>query len=102
MMNIRKTSSKSNSTPNLTKPKSTPTPETPTVPHPHENDQILLENIRTIVRDKLSGHETAIKEIINSNMKSKIERLDKLSTEKVELTKSLEHIQDQLDYKLKT
>ena len=35
-------------------------------------------------------------------MKSTHERLDKLSTEMAELTKSLEHTQDQLDDKLKT
>ena len=50
--------------------KLTPTPETLTVPHPHENDQILLKTIRTIVKDELSAHEVAITEIINSNMKS--------------------------------
>ena len=35
-------------------------------------------------------------------MKSTNERLDKLSTEMTELTKSLEHTQDQLDNELKT
>ena len=35
-------------------------------------------------------------------MKSTNKQLDKLSTEMVELTKSLEHTQDQLDDELKT
>ena len=79
-----------------------PTPETLTATHPHENDQILLETIRTIVKDEPATHEAAIKELRNSNMKSTNERLDKLSTEMAELTKSLEHTQDQLDDELKT
>ena len=58
-------------------------------------DQIFLETIRTIVKDELAAHEAAIKKLINSNMKSANEWLDKLSTEVAELTKSLEHIQDQ-------
>ena len=102
MVNTKKASSKSKSTPNVTILKSTPTPETPTVTHPHENDQILLETIRTIVKDELAAHEAAIKELINSNMKPTNERLEKLSTEMTLLTKILEHTQDQLDEELKT
>ena len=49
MVNTKKGSSKSKSTPNVTILKSTPTPEIPTAPRPHENYQILLETIRTIV-----------------------------------------------------
>ena len=86
----------------IIKSKSTPIPETPTAPCPHENDQILFETSRTIVKDKLSAHEAATEEILNSNMKSTNERLEKLSTEMAELTKSLEHTQDQLDDQLKT
>ena len=97
MVNTKKASSKSKSTPNVTILKSTPTPETPTVTHPHENDQILLETIRAIVKDELAAHEAAIKELINSNMKPTNERLEKLSTEMTLLTKILEHTQDQLD-----
>ena len=102
MVNTKKASSKSKSTPNVTILKSTPTPETPTVTHPHENDQILLETIRAIVKDELAAHEAAIKELINSNMKPTNERLEKLSTEMTLLTKILEHTQDQLDEELKT
>ena len=102
MVNTKKASSKSKSTANVTILKSTPTPETPTATRPHENDQILLETIRTIVKNELAAHEAAIKELINSNVKSTNERLDKLSTEMAELTKSLEHTQDQLDDELKT
>ena len=91
MVNTKKASSKSKSTPNVTILKSTPTPETPTATRPHENDQILLETIRTIVKNELAAYEAAIKELINSNVKSINERLDKLSTEMAELTKCLEH-----------
>ena len=102
MVNTKKASSKSKSTPNVTILKSTPTPETPTAIRPHENDQILLETIKTIVKDKLTADKAIIKKLINSNMKSTNERLDKLSTEMTELTKSLKHSQDQLDDELKT
>ena len=102
MANTKKASSKSKSTPNVTILKSTPTPETPTAIRPHENDQILLETIKTIVKDKLTADKAIIKKLINSNMKSTNERLDKLSTEMTELTKSLKHSQDQLDDELKT
>ena len=102
MVNTKKASSKSKPTPNVTILKSTPTPETLTATRPHENDQILLETIRTIVKDELPAHEATIKKLINSNMKSTNKQLDKLSTEMAELTKSLEHTQDQLDEELKT
>ena len=102
MVNTKKASSKSKSTANVTILKSTPTPEIPTATRPHENDQILLETIRTIVKNELAAHEVGIKELINSNMKSTNKRLDKLSTEMSELTKSLEHTQDQLHDELKT
>ena len=100
MLNTKKESSKSKATPIVTTLKLTPTPETPTATRPHENYQILLETIRTIVKeDELAANEAAIKELINSNMKSTNERLDKLFTDMTELTKSLEH---QLDDELKT
>ena len=41
-----------------------------TVTRPHENNQILLETIRTMVKNELAAHEAAIKELINSNMES--------------------------------
>ena len=47
MVNTKKPSSNSKSTRNVTIRKSTPTPETPTATRPHENNQILLETIRT-------------------------------------------------------
>ena len=70
MVNSKKASSKSKSTPNVAIFKSTPTPETPTTPRLHGNYQIFLETIKTIVKNDLSAHVVAVKEIINSNMKS--------------------------------
>ena len=67
-MNAKKASSKSKSATNLTILKSTPTPETSTAPCTDENDQILLETIRTIVKDELSAHEAAI--IINYKLQN--------------------------------
>ena len=102
MVKTKKASCKSKSTPNVIIFPLTPTPETLIATRPHENDQILLETIRTILKDKLAAHKAAIKELKNSKMKSTNERLVTLSTEMTELTKSLEHTQDQLDNKLKT
>ena len=68
---------------------------------PYENDQILLATIRTTIKDELSAHKVAIKEITNSNMKSRNERLGKLFAEMANLNKCLEHTQEQLDDKLK-
>ena len=101
MVNTKKASSKSKLTLNVTILKSIPAPETLAAPHPYENDQLPLEIVKSIVKDELSAHEYAIKDI-NSNMKSTNEQLDKLSIEMAELTKSLEHTQNQLDNKLKT
>ena len=80
MVKTKKASSKSKPRPNATILKSRPTPETPTATRPHENDQILLETIRTTVNDELAVCEAAIKELINSNMESINKRLGKLST----------------------
>ena len=65
---------------------------------------ILLETIRTIFKDELAARKAAFKEVINSNMKSTNERLDKLSTEMAQDPRSIlmENTQDQLDDKLKT
>ena len=61
MVNTKKASSKSKLIPNVTILKSTPTPETPTATHSHENNEILLETIRTIVKDELAAHEAELK-----------------------------------------
>ena len=81
MVNTKKASSRSKSTSNMTILKSSLTPETLTATHPHENDQILLQIIREIVKDELAAHEATIKELKNSSMKSTNERLDRLSKE---------------------
>ena len=70
MVKTKKASSKSKSRPNATILKSRSPPETPIATRPHENDQILLETIRTTVNDELVVCEAAIKELINSKMES--------------------------------
>ena len=57
--------------------------------------------IRAIVKDELPARKAATKEIINWNMKSTNEQLDKLYAEIAELTKSLERTQDQFYDELK-
>ena len=59
----------------------------------YRQQHIHMKTIRffckLIVKDEPAAHEAAIKELINSNMKSTNEQLGKLSTETAELTKSL-------------
>ena len=98
MVNSKKASSKSKPTPNVKIHKSTPNLETSTTPHLHEKDQILPETIKTN-KDELFAHKVDTKEVINSIMKSANERLDNLSEKIAELTKSLEHTQDQLEFR---
>ena len=63
MVKTKKASCKSKSTPNVIILTLTPTRETLIATRPHENDQILLETIRTILKDKLAAHKAAIKEL---------------------------------------
>ena len=78
---------------------------TPATSATEENNEDLLETIRKIVREELEDHQEKVSEIIKSEKVSEIikseltntnERLDKISQEVVEITKSLEFTQEEL------
>ena len=69
---------------------------TPTTPATQENNEYLLETIRKIVREELEDHQEKVSEIIKSQLTNTNERLDKISQEVVEITKSLEFTQEEL------
>ena len=54
------------------------------------NEKPLIDTIRKIVKEEFKEHETKISEMISN-------RLDKISKEMTEVTKSLEFTQDQLE-----
>ena len=69
---------------------------TPTTPATEENNENLLETIRKIVKEELEDHQEKESEIITSQLANTNERLDKISQEDVEITKSLEFTQEEL------
>ena len=69
---------------------------TPTTPATEENNEDLLKTIRKIVREELEDHQEEVSEIIKSQLTNTNERLDKISQEVVEITKSLEFTQEEL------
>ena len=63
---------------------------TPITPATEENNEDLLETIRQILGEELEDHQEKVSEIIKSQLTNTNERLDKISQEVVEITKSLE------------
>ena len=51
---------------------------------------------KKIVREELKDHQEKVSRIIKSDLKNTIERLDKISQEVVDTTKSLEFTQEEL------
>ena len=71
---------------------------TPTTPNLQgNNEKSLLDTIRKIVQEEFREHETKMSEMISHNLQNANDRLDKISKEMNELTKSLEFTQDQLE-----
>ena len=71
---------------------------TPTTPNLQgNNEKSLIDTIRKIVQEEFKEHETKMSEMISHNLQNTNDRLDKISKEMNELTKSLEFTQDQLE-----
>ena len=66
----------------------------------NEDEESPSDIIWQIVKEELAAHEKNIKALINSNLQTTNERLDKIATEMGELSKSLEFMQSQLDGEL--
>ena len=60
----------------------------------------LFDIIRNIVRGEFKIHDSNIKDLTNSNVNKTTERLEKLSSEIVDLTTSLEFTQKKIDEEL--
>ena len=71
------------------------TPSTPNLQK--NNEKSLVDTIRKIVKKEFKEHETKTSVMINNNLQNTNDRLDKISKEMIELTKSLEFTQDQLE-----
>ena len=59
--------------------------DTPLTPRMGVDEKALLETIRKIVKDELSSHQLAIKEMINDNTKVTNGRLHKISQDVTDL-----------------
>ena len=64
------------------------------------NDDQFLEMIRKIVKEEIKNHEEEVGEIIKAQLENTNNRLDRISQEVVDITKSLEFTQEQLDEEL--
>ena len=61
------------------------------------NDEEFLEMIREIVKEEIKNHEEKVGKIIKVQLENTNHRLDRISQEVVDITKSLEFTQEQLD-----
>ena len=61
------------------------------------NNDKLVNTIRDIIKEELGEHEKKFNEILLSQLQNTNERLDKISNEVIEITKSLEFTQGKLD-----
>ena len=70
---------------------------TPSTPNLLENNEkLLIDTVRKIVKEEFNEQETKISEMISNNLRNTNDRLNKTSKEMTELTKNLEFTQDQL------
>ena len=71
---------------------------TPSTPNLQENNEkSLIDTNGKIVKEEFKEHETKMSETISKNLQNANLRLDKISKEMTELTKSSEFTQDQLE-----
>ena len=64
------------------------------------NNEELLDMIRKIVKEEIKNHEEKVGEINKAQLENTNNRLDRISQEVVDITKSLEFTQEQLDEEL--
>ena len=62
-----------------------------------DNNDELVNTVRDIIKEELREHEKKLNEILKSQLQNTNERLDKISNEILEITKSLEFTQGKLD-----
>ena len=66
----------------------------------NDEGESVFDIIRKVVREEFKIHESNIKELKNLNVNKTTERLEKLSTEIVDLTTSLEFTQKKIEEEL--
>ena len=65
-----------------------------------DNKYELVNTIRDIIKEELGEHEKKLNEILKSQLQNTNERLDKISNEVLEITKSSDLTQGKLDEEL--
>ena len=65
-----------------------------------DNNDELVNTVRNTIKEELGEHEKKLNEILKSQLQNTNERLDKISNEVLEITKSLEFTQGKLDEEL--
>ena len=103
MVNSKQLNNKLKSTPKMslrTRQVSTHDQSTPCSSATNFNDEEFLEMIREIVKEEIKNHEEEVGEIIKGQLENTNNRLDRISQEVVDITKSLEFTQEQLDEEL--
>ena len=98
MVNSKQLTNKSKSTPKMSLRSSSVIQNTPTTSvQSDDNNDELVNTIRDIIKEELGEHEKKLNEILKSQLQNTNERLDKISNEMLEITKSLEFTQGKLD-----
>ena len=101
MVNSKQLTNKSKSTPKMSLRSRSVMQNTPTTSvQSHDNSDETVNTIRGIIKEELEKHEKELNEILKSQLQNTNERLDKISNEVLEITKSLEFTQGELDEEL--
>ena len=98
MANSKQLTNKSKSTPKLSLRSTSVMQNTPiTSVQRNDNNDELVNTISDIIKEELGEHEKKLNEFLKSQLQNTNERLDKLSIEFLEITKSLEFTQGKLE-----
>ena len=101
MVNFKQLTNKSKSTPKMPLKSRSVMQNIPnTSVQSHDNNDELVNTIRSIIKEKLEEHEKKLNEILKPQSQNTNERLDKISNEILEITKTLETTQGKVDEKL--
>ena len=96
MVGLKQLNTKLKTTPKISLRTQQATAATPTTPATEENNEDLIETIRKTVSKELENHQEKVSEIIKSQLANTNERLDKISQEVVDITKSLKFAKEEL------
>ena len=101
MVNSKQLTNKSKSTPKISLRSSLVMQNAATtLVQSNDNNDELVNTIRDIIKEELGEHEKKLNEILKSQLQNTNERLDKISNEVLEITKSSDLTQGKLDEEL--